>query len=70
MEAIKPQVTGPCTKQRNRNDCPKTCIWTCPPGVCAFWGKISSAHDDGEGKNLWINCDDKGHLFTIRRTMT
>lgn len=35
-------------------------------GTRAFWGKISSAHDDGDGKYLWINCDDKGHLFTFR----
>lgn len=32
----------------------------------AFWGKISSAHDDGDGNNLWINCDSKGSLFTFR----
>lgn len=35
-------------------------------GTRAFWGKVSSAQDDGDGKYLWINCDDKGHLFTFR----
>lgn len=35
-------------------------------GIRAFWGKISSAHNDGDGKYLWINCDDKGHLLTFR----
>lgn len=35
-------------------------------GTRAFWGKVSSAHDDGDGKHLWINCDDKGQLFTFR----
>lgn len=32
----------------------------------AFWGQISSAHDDGDGKNLWINCDARGDIVTIR----
>lgn len=32
----------------------------------AFWGQISSAHDDGGGKNLWINCDGRGEIVTIR----
>lgn len=32
----------------------------------AFWGKVSSAHDNGDGEYLWINCDGKGHLFTFR----
>ena len=33
-------------------------------GTRAFWGKVSSAHDDGDG-NLWIRCDGKGQLFTF-----
>lgn len=35
-------------------------------GIRAFWGQISSAHDDGNGGYLWINCDAKGSLFTFR----
>jgi len=31
----------------------------------AYWGQISSAHDDGDGKNLWINCDGKGDLQVV-----
>ncbi|MGO4455317.1 hypothetical protein [Arthrobacter sp. RAF14] len=33
--------------------------------IRAYWGQISSASDDGDGKNLWINCDGNGHVFTI-----
>lgn len=35
------------------------------PNTRAFWGKITTPSDDGDGKNLWINCDGKGSLFTI-----
>lgn len=31
----------------------------------AFWGKIFRADDKGAGKQLWINCDNKGALFSI-----
>lgn len=32
----------------------------------AFWGLVSSAHDGGDGMNLWINCDSRGEIVTIR----
>lgn len=38
---------------------------TLDTGTYAFWGKITRPWDDGDGKQLWINCDNKGSLFTI-----
>lgn len=35
----------------------------------AFWGQISSAQENGEDKGqetLWINCDRRGEIVTIR----